>query len=65
MTIESLARTIAKARHGTDAHWANYVGAAEAVMKEIRNNLDQYDTSEGFIVAREWRTLLALPDGAQ
>ena len=65
MTLESIARTIAKARHGTDAHWANYLPAAEAVMKEICNNLDQYDTSEGFIIAREWRAILAQPDGAQ
>ncbi|MBZ9922161.1 hypothetical protein LB579_31240 [Mesorhizobium sp. BR1-1-7] len=32
MTLQSLARTIAKARHGTDAMWANYMGAAEAVV---------------------------------
>lgn len=32
MTLESLARTIAKARHGTDAMWANYMGAADAVV---------------------------------
>lgn len=31
MTLQSLARTIAKARHGTDAMWANYLKAAEAV----------------------------------
>ena len=36
MTPESLARTIAKARHGTDAHWAHYVGAAEAVVEELQ-----------------------------
>ncbi|MFC3644381.1 hypothetical protein [Aquibium oceanicum] len=30
--IEEIARTIAKAKHGTDAMWANYVGAAEAVI---------------------------------
>lgn len=35
MTLQSLARTIAKARHGTDAMWANYMGAAEAVVKEF------------------------------
>ncbi|TPM67430.1 hypothetical protein [Mesorhizobium sp. B2-2-1] len=33
MTLESLARTIAKARHGTDAMWANYMGAAEAAAE--------------------------------
>lgn len=32
MTLESLARTIAKARHGTDVMWPNYIGAAEAVV---------------------------------
>ncbi len=35
MTLESLARTIAKARHGTDAHWPHYVGVAEAVIAEL------------------------------
>lgn len=35
MTLESLARTIAKARHGTDAMWANYMGAAEAAWREV------------------------------
>ncbi|MBZ9973548.1 hypothetical protein LB517_28360 [Mesorhizobium sp. BR1-1-12] len=35
MTLESLARTIAKARHGTDAMWANYMGAAEAARREV------------------------------
>lgn len=35
MTLESLARTIAKARHGTDAHWAHYVGAARAVVAAL------------------------------
>ena len=35
MTIEALARTIAKARHGTDAHWANYVEAAKAAQREV------------------------------
>ena len=35
--IEELARTIAKARHGTDAMWANYVGAAEAVLELFRS----------------------------
>ena len=33
MTLQHLARTIAKARHGTDAMWANYMGAAEAVSE--------------------------------
>lgn len=32
LSLEALARTIAKARHGTDAMWANYMGAARAVM---------------------------------
>lgn len=32
MTLESLARTIAKARHGTDAMWANYMGKAFALI---------------------------------
>ncbi|MBZ9943405.1 hypothetical protein LB533_20170 [Mesorhizobium sp. BR1-1-13] len=36
MTLESLARTIAKARHGTDAMWANYMGAARAVVELLR-----------------------------
>lgn len=35
MTLESLARTIAKARHGTDAYWANYMEAAEAVVAAL------------------------------
>ncbi|TPJ86987.1 MULTISPECIES: hypothetical protein [unclassified Mesorhizobium] len=35
ISLESLARTIAKARHGTDAMWANYMGAAEAVVKAL------------------------------
>lgn len=58
MTLESLARTIAKARHGTDAMWANYLPSARAVVEEVCSSLDQYDTSEGFIVAREWRAAL-------
>lgn len=29
MTLESLARTIAKARHGTDVMWPNYMEAAK------------------------------------
>ncbi|TPN76677.1 hypothetical protein FJ980_31385 [Mesorhizobium sp. B1-1-5] len=36
LSLKDLARTIAKARHGTDAMWANYMGAAEAVMNELR-----------------------------
>lgn len=35
MTIESLARTIAKARHGTDAHWAAFLPAAVAALEEF------------------------------
>jgi hypothetical protein len=64
MTLESLARTIAKARHGTDAMCANYLPSARAVMDDVCNSLDQYDTSEGFIIAREWRaTLLGKLEG--
>lgn len=33
MTLESLARTIAKARHGTDVMWPNYMEAAEAAAE--------------------------------
>ena len=35
MTPESLARTIAKARHGTDAYWANYLRSARAVLDDF------------------------------
>jgi hypothetical protein len=59
MTIESLARTIAKARHGTDAHWANYVPSAREVVQRI------YE--EGFRCGHQalLERILALPDGAQ
>lgn len=33
MTLSNLARTIAKARHGTDAMWANYLPSARAVSE--------------------------------
>ena len=35
MSPESLARTIAKARHGTDAMWANYLRSAQAVLDDF------------------------------
>lgn len=43
MTLESLARTIAKARHGTDAMWPNYIGAAEAVVDLVARRMDWLD----------------------
>lgn len=40
MTLEEkVARTIAKARHGTDAMWANYMGAARAVIPVVEAEL--------------------------
>ena len=35
LSLQSLARALAKARHGTDAMWANYMGAAEAAQWEV------------------------------
>lgn len=34
-SLEHLARTIARARHGTDAMWANYMGAADAARADV------------------------------
>lgn len=49
MTLaQYLARTIAKARHGTDAHWANYMSAAEAVQKLYTPTLEFYATRENW-----------------
>lgn len=40
MTMEEkVARTIAKARHGTDAMWANYMAAAKAVIPIVEAEL--------------------------
>ncbi|MEX0406900.1 hypothetical protein ABGN05_14645 [Aquibium sp. LZ166] len=39
--IEEIARTIARARHGTDAMWANYVSAAEAVLELFKSKRRQ------------------------
>lgn len=41
MTLEALARTIAKARHGTDAMWANYMTAARAVTEKFIEAIDE------------------------
>lgn len=78
VTIESLARTIAKARHGTDAHWANYVGAAEDASRHIAEVvagkfLHNYKHDGGYpdrsevldAAIRSVTDLLAQPDGAQ
>lgn len=35
--LEQIARAIAKAEHGTDAMWANHMGAARAAVEEARN----------------------------
>ncbi|QKC99147.1 hypothetical protein [Mesorhizobium sp. NZP2298] len=35
MTLESLARTIAKARHGTDEFWIQFMPAAEAAVRAL------------------------------
>lgn len=64
MTIESLARTIAKARHGTDAHWANYVPSALAVLATFADVLENLSI-EPYFLADDIRALLALSDGAQ
>lgn len=59
MTIESLARTIAKARHGTDAHWANYVPSARQAVQKL------YEA--GFRCGHQalLERILAQPDDAQ
>lgn len=64
MTIESLARTIAKARHGTDAHWANYLPSARAVLSKFADTLEKL-AIEPYFLADDIRDLLAQPDGAQ
>lgn len=78
MTLESLARTIAKARHGTDAMWANYMGAAEVVHNQQAAALhklygdypagpDYPDRAEVWnnAINAAMRALLAQPDSAQ
>ncbi|MER9697692.1 hypothetical protein [Mesorhizobium sp. M0146] len=61
MTLQSLARTIAKAHGDTDADWLEYMGAAEAVMRELEiAAADDLDWE-----ARNWIRLIAQPDGAQ
>ncbi|RWO08256.1 hypothetical protein [Mesorhizobium sp.] len=53
MTLESLARTIAKARHGTDAMWANYMGAAEAVVREMAKLSDDlHGHAQAMLIAK-------------
>lgn len=77
-SIQHLARTIAKARHGTDVHWAHYVGAAEAVYNQQAVSLhklygaypagpDYPDRAEVWnnAINAAMRALLAQPDGAQ
>lgn len=64
MTIESLARTIAKARHGTDAHWANYVPSARDALVWFVEVMEK-PSFEPFYIADYIRDLLAQPDGAQ
>lgn len=81
MTLQSLARTIAKARHGTDAMWTSYMGAAEAVAEWAASIADEYVTEnkdqdngerEGYwlaCAAKElavaYRSIIAPPSGAQ
>lgn len=69
MTLESLARTIAKARHGTDAMWANYMGAAESARREIvevcakiaiRNAPATQDWADAPLQAQAQRTAAAI-----
>lgn len=48
MTPESIART-SGGNHGTDAYWANYVGAAEAVIERVAQwleNREPYTTAD-------------------
>lgn len=45
-SLEHLARTLALARHGTDAMWANYLTAAEAVEKMMNDDQSLRDQME-------------------
>lgn len=47
LSLESLARTIAKARHGTDAMWANYLPSARAVMEELMAAAETAEPKQG------------------
>lgn len=61
MTLEHLARTIAKARHGTDAMWANYMDAAKAAA-EWSAQLAQTFAVEGADLIKA-RTAKAIAEG--
>jgi len=65
MTLESLARTIAEAQHGTDAYWANCMPAARAVVREMERAADKKDTITGYAVSGWLQAIIARPDGAQ
>lgn len=77
LSIQQLARTIAKARHGTDAMWANYIGAAREAQREVVEacvavantcalefSSDAKRKAAATVRAR-LRALLAQPDGGQ
>ncbi len=74
LSLKDLARTIAKARHGTDAMWANYMGAAEAARREVVEECAEI-VGDAFChdpmgqealdeTAAKLRALIAQPDGA-
>lgn len=66
LSLESLARTIAKAQHGTDAYWANYMPAARAARESVTYWIESLLAKQVDKAAWERvRALIAQPDGAQ
>lgn len=61
MTLESLARTIARARYGTDSHWVAMLPAARAAIDEFRKLVAETNNPEvAMLLAR-----IAQPEGLQ
>lgn len=61
MTLESLARTITKARYGTDEHWAAMLPAARAAIDEFKQLAAETNNPDiAMLLAR-----IAQPNGAQ